>query len=152
LPMTCSFMSMVVGVVMERINVRAGLSILLPLLLFGSASVAYWYFTGDYRFYLFVQFFPPILLAAIIVLFPPKYTHSDLLLIAFIFYVAAKLFEVYDSQIFALGEFVSGHSLKHVTAALSCFWILLLLKKRRTIGRTSEGSQVRFIAYKGELI
>jgi len=146
LPMTCSFMSIVVGVVMERINVRAGLSIFLPLLLFGMASVAYWDFTGDYRFYLFVQFFPPILLAASILLFPPKYSHSDLLLVAFIFYVAAKLFELYDSQIYAVGELVSGHSLKHVTAALSCFWILLVLIKRRLIGRTSEGSQVRFAA------
>jgi hypothetical protein len=152
LPMTCSFMSIVVSTVMERINVRAGLSIFLPLLLFGSASVAYWYFTGDYRFYLFVQFFPPILLAAIIVFFPPRYTHSDLLLIAFICYVAAKLFEVYDSQIYALGEFVSGHSLKHVTAALSCFWILLVLKKRRAIDRISGGSQVRFVAFKNKLI
>ena len=152
LPMTCSFMSIVVGVVMERINVRAGLSIFLPLLLFGMTSVAYWDFTGDYRFYLFVQFFPPILLAAIILLFPPKYTHSDLLLVAFIFYVAAKLFEVYDRQVYALGEFVSGHSLKHVTAALSCFWILLVLIKRRAIGRTSEGSQVRFAAYNNKLI
>ncbi len=152
LPMTCSFMSMVVAVVMERINVRAGLSIFLSLLLFGMASVAYWYFTGDYRFYLFVQFFPPILLAAIIVLFPPRYTHSDFLLVAFIFYLVAKLFEVYDSQIFALREFVSGHSLKHVTAALSCFWILLVLKKRRLIGKTFEGNQVRFAAYSNKLI
>ena len=152
LPMTRSFMSIVVGQVMERINVRAGLSIFLPLLLFGMASVIYWYFTGVYRFYLFVQFFPSILLAAIIVLFPPKYTHSDLLLIAFIFYVAAKLFEVYDSQIYGLGEFVSGHSLKHVTAALSCFWILLILMKRCAIGRTSEGSQTRLVTYKRKLI
>ena len=152
LPMTCSFMSIVVGQVMERINVRAGLSIFLPLLLLGMASVVYWYCTGDYRFYLFVQFFPPILLAAIIVLFPPKYTHSDLLLVAFIFYVAAKLFEIYDVQIYALGGFVSGHSLKHVTAALSCFWILMVLIKRRAIGRASEGSQTRFVAYKSKLI
>src|ERR1700678_47274 len=57
LPMTCSFVSIVVGQVMERINVRAGLSIFLPLLLLGMASVVYWYCTGDYRFYLFVQFF-----------------------------------------------------------------------------------------------
>jgi hypothetical protein len=152
LPMTCSFMSIVVGVVMERINVRAGLSIFLPLLLFGMASVAYWDFTGDYRFYLFVQFFPPILLAAIILLFPPKYTHSDLLLVAFIFYVAAKLFEVYDRHLYALGGFVSGHSLKHVTAALSCLWILLVLIKRRVIGRTSEGSQISFAAYSNKHI
>jgi hypothetical protein len=116
------------------------------------ASVAYWDFTGDYRFYLFVQFFPPILLAAIILLFPPKYTHSDLLLVAFIFYVAAKLFEVYDRHLYALGGFVSGHSLKHVTAALSCFWILLVLIKRRVIGRTSEGSQVSFAAYSNKHI
>src|ERR1035437_556103 len=90
LPMTCSFVSILVALISERISVRAGLRMFVPLLALGIASVAYWYLTemqghGDYRFYLFVQLFPPILLATIIALFPPRYTGTSYLAIAFIF-------------------------------------------------------------------
>jgi hypothetical protein len=138
LPMTCSFLSMTAAVVMERISLRAGLWLLPPLLLFGAASVVFWFSTemsghGDYRFYLFVQFVPPLLLALIVVLFPPRYTRTDLLVVAFLLFALAKVFEQYDQGVFAVGGIVSGHSLKHVTAAISCYWILRMLQQRRAL-------------------
>ena len=138
LPLTCCFMSMVVIVISERISVSVGLRTFLPLLALGIASVAYWYFTelqgrGDYRFYLFVQFFSPLLIALMIALFRPRYTGTDYLVIAFGLYVLAKLFEWFDEQIYSLTGVVSGHSLKHVTAALSCYWILRMLQRRHAI-------------------
>jgi hypothetical protein len=145
LPMSCSFMSMVAALVMERISLRVGLSMFIPLLMFGIASVVYWHLTetqghGDYRFYLFVQFFPPILLAMIIVLFPPRYTGTNYLAIAFFLFVVAKLFETFDKQIYFSTGLVSGHSLKHLTAGLSCYWILRMLQCRRPIQRAGEYS------------
>ena len=141
LPMTCCFMSMVAVTIAERINSNAGLSVLLPLLVAGMASVAYWYFTearghGDYRFYLYVEFVPPLLLGAIVALFPPKYTATKYLIVAFCFFVAAKLFELFDRQILGIFRLVSGHSLKHVTAGLACYWILVMLKRRKLINDT----------------
>lgn len=138
LPMTCCFTSMVVALVMERISVTAGQKLLIPLLLLGIGSVAYWYLTergghGDYRFYLFVQFFSPVLLAAIIVFFPARYTHTSYLMIAFLLFVAAKLFELFDQQIYSWGRIISGHSLKHITAAIACYWILLMLQHRQAL-------------------
>jgi hypothetical protein len=138
LPMTCSFMSMVTALIVERISVKAGIRMLIPLLVFGLASVAYWYFTetrgrGDYRFYLFVQFFPPLLLAMTIAFFPPRYTGTKYLAAAFIFYVLAKVLELFDKQVYSFTGVVSGHSLKHVTAGLSCYCILRLLQRRRAI-------------------
>jgi hypothetical protein len=135
LPMTCSFMSMVVAIVMERISIKAGLSLLAPLLLLGIASVAYWYFTevagrGDYRFYLFVQFFPPVVLAIIVVLFPPHYTGMKYLVIAFLLFVAAKIFEILDWKVYSATRVVSGHALKHVIAAVACLWIVRMLQFR----------------------
>jgi hypothetical protein len=141
LPMTLSFMSIVVAMYMERIDPTIGLISLGPLLLLGTASVAYWYVTeshghGDYKFYLFVQFFSPILLASIVGLFPPRYTGMRYLVVAFCFFVAAKLFEMFDRLVFSSSrDTVSGHSLKHVTAAVSCYWILKMLQVRRTIFR-----------------
>jgi hypothetical protein len=145
LPMSCSFMSMVAAVIMERISLKVGLRMFIPLLAFGIASVVYWYLTearghGDYRFYLFVQFFPPILLAMIIALFPPRYTATNYLVVAFILFVVAKLFEPFDKQIYAFTGLVSGHSLKHLTAGLSCYWILRMLQCRRPIQQAGEYS------------
>ena len=138
LPMACAFVSIVVALIDERISVTAGLRMFLPLLALGMASVLYWYVTemhghGDYRFYLYVQFFSPIMLTAIIILFPSRYTGIKYLAIAFVFFVAAKLFELFDQQIYAATGFISGHSLKHLTAGVSCYWILLMLQRRRPI-------------------
>jgi hypothetical protein len=136
-PMTCSFMSMTAIVIQERINVRIGLWLTGPLLAAGIASVAFWYFTemrghGDYRFYLFVQLFPPVLLAVIVALFPPRYTQTELLVTAFLTFVLAKVMELADGRIYSLGGVVSGHSLKHVTAAGACFCILKMIKHRHS--------------------
>ena len=133
LPMTCSFMSMLVAIIMERISVHGGLRLLAPLLVLGIASVAWWYLSGDYRFYLFVQFFPPLLIATVIALFPPRYTGNRYLVIAFLFFVVAKLFELFDKQIYAFTRIVSGHSLKHATAGVACYWIVLMLARRQPI-------------------
>jgi hypothetical protein len=135
-PMTFSFMSMVVAIVMERISTRIGLLTYIPLLLLGITSVGYWYITesqgrGDYRFYLFVQFFSPVLLAVVVWLFPPRYTGSGYLVFAFILFVLAKVMERFDSRIYAATGIVSGHSLKHVTAGLACYWVLRMLQRRR---------------------
>jgi hypothetical protein len=141
LPMTCCFTVMISALFMERVSVNAGRALLLPLLVLGMASVAYWYATearghGDYRFYLFVQFYSPVLLAAIIALFPPRYTHTNYLVGAFFLFVLAKLFELFDSQIYS-STLISGHALKHITAAVACYVILLMLQRRRPIHRVS---------------
>lgn len=148
LPMTASFLSMLAALIIERISLRAGLLVYMPMLSLGVASVAYWYFTemqghGDYRFYLFVQFFPPLLLALIVALFPPRYTGTNYLVVAFMFFVLAKVFEALDWRVYSFGGAVSGHTLKHVTAAVSCYWILIMLQRRRIIHRTGD-RQVRY--------
>jgi hypothetical protein len=151
LPMTCSFISMVVSAYMERVSLRGGLLVLGPMLLLGISTVVYWYISswlghGDYKYYLFVQFFSPVVLALIIGLFPPRYTGMSYLVVAFGLYVAAKLFEVYDYSIYRLlGHLVSGHALKHVTAAVACYWILKMLWHRRPIEPSGSLSSLRGI-------
>jgi len=39
-------------------------------------------------------------------------------------YVLAKVAEYFDGAIYALGGFVSGHSLKHLLAALAAWWTI----------------------------
>jgi len=46
-------------------------------------------------------------------------------------YGAAKLFEALDGVIFSMGHLLSGHTLKHLTAALAAWWLLRGLEARR---------------------
>ena len=133
LPMTCSFTSIVAVTVMERIGVRAGFTTFFPLLLLGMGSVVYWSVTDDYKYYFFVQFFSPVVLLMLIGLFAPRYTGTRYLAIAFGCYVAAKLFEAYDYPIYNFRHFVSGHALKHVSAAISCCFVLRMLQVRLSL-------------------
>lgn len=136
LPMTMAFTAIVAAVVAERVSVRLGLAVLLPLLAIGVASVGYWYWTeaqgrGDLRSYGAVQGYPIIIIPMLMLLFPAKYTRSADLGLAFLLYAAAKVFEQFDSVIFQLGSVVSGHTLKHLAAGLATYVILRMLMKRR---------------------
>lgn len=54
-------------------------------------------------------------------------------------YAVAKAFEALDKQIFALGGIVSGHTLKHLTAAVACFWVLQMLQRRKPASDMAAG-------------
>jgi hypothetical protein len=134
LPMTIVFMSLVAAVIAERISLRAGL-LLLPLLLaIGAASVLQWRMSelhahGDLRFYAAVQVYAIVVLL-LALLSPPKYTRGSDFAVVVGFYILAKILEIADRQVFALGHIVSGHTLKHLAAAAGGYWILRMLEKR----------------------
>jgi len=138
LPMTLGFMSLLSAMLMERINLRAGSLALAPLLLLGIASVAYWYVSemhgaGDLRLYLMVQFYTLALILLLLWLFPARYTRGGDLVIAMGFYVLAKILEMTDKQIFNFGHIISGHTLKHLAAALGVYWIFRMLARRSAV-------------------
>jgi hypothetical protein len=137
LPMTIAFMSLVSALIAERINLRAGLWLLPVLLLVGAASVLQWYWSevhgaGDLRFYGSVQAYAVVFLL-LAMLFPARYTGTKDLLIVAGFYVLAKLLETFDKTVFGWGQVVSGHTLKHLAAAMGGYWVLRMLQRRHGI-------------------
>jgi hypothetical protein len=138
LPMTIAFMGIIAALITERISVRAGLVALAPLLLIGAASPIQWYLSelhgrGDLRFYAGVQACAVLMLPLFLVLFPARYSRSSDLAIVAAFYVLAKLLETFDAQIYALGYLASGHTLKHLAASLSGYFILRMLRLRHPL-------------------
>ena len=137
LPMTVVFMPLVAAQIGERINVKLGLWLLPFLTAIGIGSVLQWHWTvvhavPDVRFYAAVQLYSVAALF-IVLLLPPRYTRgSDLLAVASL-YLLAKICEAADYQIFSLGHFVSGHTLKHLAAGAAGFLILRMLQKRQPI-------------------
>ena len=104
------------------------------MLLLGLASVLYWRAFGDLRLYLWVQLIALLAIPSIIVLFRAGYTRRWLLLAALGWHALAKVSELYDREFFALtGNLFSGHSFKHILAAMACFTILWMLRTRKPL-------------------
>ena len=128
LPMTVAFMAFLAIVAGEGIDPRLGRRSLPFLLLIGVLSVVYWHVSemrgvGDLRPYLLVQFLPLAIVPLITVIFPtsPKAYYIWGTLAA---YMTAKVLEVFDERVFHALGVLSGHSLKHVTAAAGVYFLV----------------------------
>ena len=138
LPMTIAFMAFFSSIIYECINQQSGKRLLIPLLIIGIASIVYWLWTeqngqGDLRFYASVQFLPMILIPLVLVLYKPDKKYAGYIISLIVFYAVSKIFEYYDREIFELTQFVSGHTLKHLSAATGTAMILSLFVYRYTL-------------------
>lgn len=135
LPMGLVFMSFISALIFDRVCSFLGWT-LWPLLVgIGVFSVFYWHSTeeagnGDLRFYLGIQAFT-LLGTLILMATPSHYTRTSDLFLILLFYCLAVLFEAFDTQIFHLtGGLVSGHTLKHLSAAFAGFWMFWMIRNR----------------------
>jgi hypothetical protein len=135
LPMTIAFMGVFAAVLGECVDERLGKLLLAPAVLLGLLSVLYWSWLGDLRLYYWIQLTPLLTIPVVMVLFRPRTTHQWLLLVAVALYGVAKLAEAHDKEIFAATQHLfSGHTLKHLLAALSCLTVLAMLWRRKSTG------------------
>jgi hypothetical protein len=138
LPMTLGFAGLVAAALAERMDLRLGLRSLWPLLALGVFTVLFWYGTermnaGNVMPYGVYQGWSILIIVLVLFLYPARrYTHGSMLGWAAIWYGLAKVFETFDVQIYRLlGETVSGHSIKHVLAAIGVFAIVRQIQRRR---------------------
>ena len=143
MPMTVAFMGLFAAIVADRIDRSAGNRVLLPVFVaLGLASVVYWDWTeaqgvGDLRFYYLIQGFPMAALPLILWLFPDaRYTRTGFLIRVFLWYAAALALDYFDDRVFAaLGGTVSGHTLKHLAAAVATYYVLRMVTAAKPNGR-----------------
>ncbi|MGZ5052474.1 MAG: DUF6962 family protein [Methylobacter sp.] len=139
LPMTISFMALFSVVIGEYISVSLARKLFIPLLALGMASTVYWQLTeqagrGDLRPYGLIQFLPIVLIPLILCWFKPRAHNKKYIWGLIGAYALAKLAEQFDPQFYqALGWTVSGHSLKHLFAALGTWIFYLGLRKSRNL-------------------
>jgi hypothetical protein len=138
LPMTVAFMSLIAAQVSDRVSVRAGLQLLIPLLVIGAASVIHWWMTervgsGNVVPYAILQGYCVVMLLLIAALFRSRYTHAAAIFAVFAAYVAAKVCESFDRTLFAATGFVSGHTLKHLAAGLAGLIVCWMLWRRAPV-------------------
>ncbi len=135
LPMATGFMALLAALLVERIDAKAGLRLLPFLVAAGVGSVLHWYWSeqlgaGNLNFYLVVQFCSLLIILLLVTFFPPRYSHGTDIYGVIAWYGLAKLAELADREIYAVGQVISGHTLKHLLAALAVYWILRMLQKR----------------------
>ena len=136
LPMTVGFSALITIIVAEFVSPRVARHLLVPLLIAGFASVEYWAWTeargaGDLRPYAIVQFLPMLLIPVILLSHRPLLGNTSYYWWMLLWYVLAKLFEYFDAALFELGFLISGHSIKHIAAALTPAVFLYSLSQRR---------------------
>ncbi len=124
LPMSIAFMAFFSFIIGASVSVVWGHRLLWPLLIIGAGSVFYWYFTelagkGDLRWYALVQFLPMLLIPYILWKFESTLFRSRYVWAMLGFYLASKLAEWQDAAIYSILQVISGHSLKHVLAAMA---------------------------------
>lgn len=137
--MALAFMAWLSALLAERVGVKTGLALLVPLCAIGEGAVVYWYWSetqgaGDLRPWLLVQLMPILLAPLLLWLYPPRYSHGRVALAVVGLYLVALLFDLGDRAVFAFtGGLVGGHALKHAVAALAAGLVARHLYRRRRI-------------------
>jgi len=136
LPLAITVMGLLAATIAERISVKTARWLLGPLVAIAAGSVIYWHWTeqrgaGDLRLYALVQFYPVVAIPLMLWWLAPRYTRGGYLLAAAATYAAARAPELLDGWILSVTRVVSGHTLKHLLAALAGYWVLRMLRHRR---------------------
>ena len=125
LPMAVAFMALLGMVLNDRLGV--GTWAMLPLLTAGVGSVVYWREHDDLRPYALVQFYTVLVILALCALRPASspLLSTGRLMASLACYALAKLLEHADRGVYrATCRAVSGHTLKHLVAALAVACLL----------------------------
>jgi hypothetical protein len=123
LPLSALFPTVFAVVIGDRVSRAAGRALLAPLVIGAIMSVLYWQRFDDLRLYGLAQFLPMLLIPLMLVLFPGRRPTAPLIW-GVVIYAVGKVAELSDGRIFALGSIVSGHTIKHLLAAVAAVLIL----------------------------
>ena len=137
LPIALGVMALFAATIADRVDASAALRLLVPLLVVGGASAVYWRWSMVHTQenilpYALVQFGSIAAMAVLAFAFPSRYTRGGDLFVVIAIYAVAKTAESFDAQVYAWGEIVSGHTIKHLVAAGALYWLLRMLRLRRS--------------------
>jgi hypothetical protein len=130
-----------VALVSDQFGARVARPLIVPALGAGAVSAIYWRLSelageGNVVPYLLLQL---LAVAAILALAarPGRYTRGRDLWVVIGLYALARVAEVFDALIYEAGKILSGHSVKHLLAALAAAWVLRMIRLRTPLGSTT---------------
>jgi hypothetical protein len=134
LPMTVAFMGLFTALICEHIESRLEIPLLTGALAVGLFSVLWWRLSGDLRLYIWVQGAPLLAIPYVVAAFPCCFSLRHYLLYGVGLYAMAKIAELKDFEMFvATAGVISGHSAKHLLAALAVYCVLRMLQQRQSL-------------------
>jgi hypothetical protein len=126
--MSLVFASILAMLAYLKISPRFGLHTLAELLILAPLTVLIWDYNGNLTPYVVLQF-GGIILVILTLLLTKTRMQGPCFTSLIILYGAAKLVEFYDEKIFNLSQnLISGHTLKHLIAALAVIIFVSPLK------------------------
>lgn len=130
-PMVLGFISLIGLLITDRINRKLGLTTFYILFALSVITLALWRLNYlNLRPYLLIQFGALLFLVLILFLKPRGTISNSAIWTSFGFYFLAKIFEIADSAIWNFTGFISGHTLKHLAAALAMYYLLKTFRKK----------------------
>ena len=130
LPLGLALAAFIAAAVTEHVGLREGLLSLPVLLLYALLSVVAWCSIGDLRYYVALQVVAIVVIPVLCALLPGPYTRGRDWTIAVGIYGGAKIAEICDQTLYAAGHIISGHTLKHLLAALAVGILARMLRLR----------------------
>ncbi|TXT35586.1 MAG: hypothetical protein FD135_4821 [Comamonadaceae bacterium] len=128
LGMVVAFAGLLGMAVADRISLRGGWVTAVFTLLAGPVAVLLWYQTGNLLPWVVVQGGGMLLMLALALRQPVTGSWGLPLVAVVLLYALAKLLELGDHAVFGwTGGLVSGHSLKHVVAALAAWPVMAVM-------------------------
>jgi hypothetical protein len=138
MPMAIVGSAFVGAIIADRFGARAGVVALAVLAVVSAGALIYWRSTigagPDNVWPYFATVYGSLIFGVVaMLLFPSRYTHAYVTWIAVAIYVVAMAFDTWlDEPLYTVGGILSGHSLKHMLAAvaLGCVgWGALRLRR-----------------------
>jgi hypothetical protein len=124
-----------------RVSERAGVVLGLALLVLAPLGVQAWSATGNVLPWAVLQFGGMALVLWLALLRPGPGALDIRWGLVILAYAAAKLLEANDHWVYqATGQLVSGHTLKHVVAALAAWPVVAAIRSRAKSGQNAAGS------------
>jgi hypothetical protein len=136
-PMTVAFSAFFAATVADRFDMRSGAFALSLALALTLGSLVYWRMSdiagNDNVWPYFVAMYGAIAIALmLIVLFPSHYPGERHALASLAIFAVAMAFDSWlDAPLYELGNILSGHTLKHLLAALAMLWLWWHMLRRR---------------------
>jgi len=128
LGMVVAFAGLLGVAVADRISLRAGVVTMITTLLAGPVAVLVWYFSGNLLPWVVVQGGGMLLVLALVARQPTPGGPGVPLMAVVALYALAKVLELGDQAVFAwTSGLVSGHSLKHLAAALAAWPVMAVM-------------------------
>jgi hypothetical protein len=122
LPMTVGFTGLMGLLISDRIGLSVGIKATYALVLLGLISIIGWHLAWfDLRPYLCVQYGCLIFALLTLLLTQSNVLKNSQILLALSLYIVAKFTELYDQSIFDSLQLISGHTLKHLLAAVAIY-------------------------------